>query len=180
MQVMGRLKNPGAGPYPVTQADAYITLDLGNPEKPQLIRRFVDADGHSRFQFVGRNNFLCADEMCDCVSSGDVPICQIFKTVVDLHDGGTKNGIELFGLRALNGGCLRLGPKRRMPPFGTRILGPEIHHYSNNFETMKDCSLFYLIDEPKDFVIAQLFKSVFNTINSKGDVEQSIIFDRNE
>lgn len=163
MQMMGRLKNPGAGPYPVTQADAYITLDLGNPEKPQLIRRFVDADGHSRFQFVGRNNFLCADEMCDCVSSGDVPIiCQIFKTVVDLHDGGTKNGIELFGLRAPNGGCL------------------DIHHFSNNFETMKDCSLFYLIDEPKDFVIAQLFKSVFNTINSKGDVEQSIIFDRNE
>ena len=152
---------------PVTQKkDTTLTLDDGDPSKPQLLRRLHQwYSGENRFELVGNKpwdgNFLCANDIVNHVENETLNTlhnkagwsrCQVF----NIETAEELNGIQLFLLRTENGEFLELVESN--DPRGYKFLSKG---------TADSASRFYFIDEPTEFFALELYKSPFNTISAK-------------
>lgn len=162
---------------PVTQKkDTTLTLDDGDPSKPQLLRRLHQwYSGENRFELVGNKpwdgNFLCANDIVNHVENETLNTlhnkagwsrCQVF----NIETAEELNGIQLFRLRSENGEFLELVESN--DPRGYKFLSKG---------TADSASRFYFIDEPTEFFALELYKSPFNAI-SKAMVNESLELNR--
>lgn len=143
-----------------------------------VLRRFLDANGINRFQLVARTRkegykkeswdgeFLCAfnGSLYPTRNPEGENDCNNFEIKIAKEEDGK----ELFKLQT-SGESHLPGSKiltylHMWPSFTEGRLGGLVP------SAEREGSRFYLIEEQKEFVIAQLFKSPFETVNSRGAV----------